>query len=382
VPKGCPRAPPTPAATARRGSDFPETLLPRLVRDTADGLQEGAPEAWLFHGRKVTLVDGSTVSMPDTDENQAEYPQHGNQEPGCGFPIARVVVLIALATGAVLDAAIGPRKGKLSGESTLLRSLHGRLARGDILLGDRCFCSYFEVATLLGQGVDVVMRQHKNRPVDFRSGPRLGHDDHLVVGRKPQRARWMGPGAYAAIPETVTIRELRVRVAQRGFRTRVLIVMTTLLDAIEFPHDELATVYRARWHAELDIRSLEQALKMDVLRCKTPEMIRKEIRAHLLVANLIRGVMAEAARRHGVIPRGLSVQGARQTMEGFRSELSHARSADAEVWREVAWKAIARHRVGDRPDRVEPRVRKRRPKNYPLMHKPRWKLRKRLERAA
>ncbi len=361
---------------------LPETLLPRLVRDTADGLQEGAPEAWLFHGRKVILVDGSTVSMPDTPENQAEYPQHGNQEPGCGFPIARVVVLIALATGVVLDAAVGPRKGKLSGESTLLRGLHGRLTRGDILLGDRCFCSYFEVALLLSRGVDVVMRQNKNRPVDFRSGRRLGHDDHLVEWHKPQRANWMDQETYAAIPEAVTIRELRVRVAQRGFRTRTLIVMTTLLDAIEFPHDELATLYRARWHAELDIGSLKQTLKMDVLRCRTPEMVRKEIWAHLLVANLIRGVTAEAARGHDVLPRGLSFQGARQTIQGFRSELSHAGSSEAEVLREVALKAIASHRVGDRPDRVEPRVRKRRPKNYPLMHEPRPKPRKRLGKAA
>jgi hypothetical protein len=361
---------------------LPESLLPRLARDTADGLERGAPESWLFHGRSVTLADGSTLSMPDTPENQAEYPQHGNQAPGCGFPIARVVFLISLATGAVLDAAVGPRKGKLSGESTLLRGLHGRLTRGDILLGDRCFCSYFEVALLSGQGVDVVMRQNENRPVDFRSGHRLGHDDHLVVWRKPQRASWMDQEAYAAIPETVTIRELRVRVVQRGFRTRVVIVMTTLLDAAEFSHDELATLYRARWHAELDIRSLKQTLKVDVLRCKTPAMVRKEIWAHLLVANLIRGVMAEAARGHGVLPRDLSFQGARQTMEAFRSEQSHAGPAEAEVLRKVALKAIASHRVGDRPNRVEPRVRKRRPKNYPLMHKPRPKPRKRLAKAA
>jgi hypothetical protein len=361
---------------------LPETLLPRLVRDTADNLQRNAPESWLFHGRAVTLADGSTLSMPDTAENQAAYPQHGNQEPGCGFPIARIVVLIALATGAVLDAAVGPRKGKLSGESTLLRGLHGRLRRGDILLGDRCFSSYFEVALLSGQGVDVVMRQNENRPVDFRSGHRLGRDDHLIVWSKPQRASWMDQETYATIPETITIRELRVRVVQRGFRTRVVIVMTTLLDAGEFSHDELATLYRSRWHVELDIRSLKQTLKMDVLRCKTPGMVRKEIWAHLLVANLIRGVMAEAAREHGVLPRELSFQGARQTMEGFRSELSHAGPADAEVLRAVALKAIANHRVGDRPDRVEPRVRKRRPKNYPLMHKPRPKPRKRLAKAA
>jgi Transposase DDE domain len=361
---------------------LPEAILPRPVREAADGLQRDAPDAWLFHGRRVVIADGSTVSMPDTPENQAEYPRHGNQKPGCGFPIARIVVLIAPATGAVLDAAIGPRKGKLSGEGTLLRGLHGRLARGNILLGDRCFCSHFEVALLSAQGVDVVMRQNKNRPVDFRGGQRLGHDDHLVVWEKPQRASWMDPGTYAAIPETVTIREVRVRVTQRGFRTRVPIVMTTLVDAGEFSHDEPATLYRARWHAELDIRSLKQTLKMDVLRCRTPEMVRKEIWAHLLVANLIRGVMAEAARTHGVLPRDLSFQGARQTMEAFRGELSHAGPVGAKVLREVALKAIAIHRVGNRPDRVEPRVRKRRPKNYPLMHKPRPKPRSRLAKAA
>jgi Transposase DDE domain len=380
--RGLPPCSPDTGAYCKARRRLPEGLLPRLVRRTADRLRHGAPEPWLFHGRAVTLADGTTVSMPDTPENQAEFPQHGNQAPGCGFPIARVVVLIALATGAVLDAAVGPRKGKLSGEGTLLRGLHGRLTRGDILLGDRCFCSYFEVALLSGQGVDVVMRQNENRPVDFRSGHRLGHDDHLVVWSRPQRASWMSHEAYAGIPETVTIRELRVRVAQRGFRTRVLIVMTTLLDAGEFPHDELATLYRARWHAELDIRSLKQTLKMDVLRCKTPDMIRKEIWAHLLVANLIRGVMAEAAREHGVLPRELSFQGARQTIEGFRSELSHAGLTDAEALREVALGAIASHRVGDRADRVEPRVRKRRPKNYPLMHEPRPKARKCVTKAA
>jgi len=343
--EGLPPCSPDTGGYCKARQRLPETLLPRLVRDTADGLQEGAPGAWLFRGRKVTLVGGSTASMPDTPENQAEYSQHGNRAPGCGFPIARILVLISPAPGRPSTPrsararassparAVGPRKGKLSGESTLLRGPHGRLARGDVLPGDRCFCSYFEVAMLSGQGVDVVMRQNGGRPVDFRSGRRLGRDDHPVVWHKPRRASWMGHEAYAAIPETVTIRELRVRVARRGFRTRTLIVMTTLLDAGEFPHDELATLYRAMWHAELDIRCLNQGLQMDVLRCRTPGMVRKEIWAHLLAANLVRCVTAEAARRHGVLPRELSFQGARQTMEAFRSELSHARPDGAEGWR-------------------------------------------------
>jgi Transposase DDE domain len=361
---------------------LPETLLPRLVRDTADRLQQQAPAGWLFHGRAVTLVDGSTVSMPDTPANQDAYPQHGNQAPGCGFPIARIVVLLSLATGAVLDAAIGPRKGKLSGESALLRSLHGRLKRGDIALTDRGLCSYFEVALLLAQGVDVVMRQHTNRPVDFRSGHRLGHEDHTLEWTKPQRVRWMDPETYATIPETLTIRELRVRVVQRGFRSRTLIVMTTLLDAKEFSHDELAGMYRARWYAELDLRSIKQTLKMDVLRCQTPEMVRKEIWGHLLVYNLVRGLMAETAHRHELLPRQLSFQGARQMLEGFRVELNRASSDTVTGLVEVMLGVLSTLRVGNRPDRHEPRARKRRPKAYPLLREPRQKARKRLARAA
>jgi hypothetical protein len=379
--RGLPPCSPDTGGYCKARQRLPETLLPLLVRDTADRLQEQAPPTWLFHGRPVTLVDGSTVSMPDTPENQADYPQHGNQQPGGGFPIARIVVLISLATGAIRNAAIGPRKGKLSGESTLLRGLHERLTRGGILLTDRCFCSYFEIALLLAQGVDVVMREHENRPVDFRSGHRLGHDDHLVEWSKPQRASWMDAETYATIPETLTVRELRVRVVQRGFRTKVLIVVTTLRDAEEFSHDELASLYRARWHAELDLRSIKQTLKMDVLRCKTPGMVRKEIWGHLLVSNLIRGIMAESARRHRVLPRQLSFEGTRQMLEGFRVELNRASSTAVANLFEVMLGMISRLRVGDRPDRYEPRVRKRRPKAYPLMHKPRKEAKRRWARA-
>jgi hypothetical protein len=376
--RGLPPCSPDTGGYCKARQRLPETLLPRLVRETADRLGEHAPNAWLFHSRPVTLVDGSTVSMPDTPENQADYPQHANQQPGCGFPIARIVVLISLATGSVRDAAIGPRKGKLSGESTLLRGLHERLTRGEILVTDRCFCSYFEIALLSAQGVDVVMRENENRPVDFRSGHRLGHDDHLVEWSRPQRACWMDPATYATIPETVTIRELRVRVMQRGFRTRTLIVMTTLLDAQEFTHGELANLYRARWHAELDLRSIKQTLKMDVLRCKTPAMVRKEFWGHLLAANLIRGVMAESALRHGLLPRQLSFQGARQMIEGFRVELNRASSGQVAGLVEVMLRSIASLRVGDRPDRFEPRVVKRRPKAYPRMHEPRKVFKRRL----
>jgi hypothetical protein len=369
--RGLPPASPDTGGYCKARRRLPETLLPRLVREIAERIGERVSDAWLFHGRRVILVDGSAVSMPDTPENQAAYPQPSIQKAGCGFPVARVVVLIALATGAVLDAAIGRCTGKLTGEGALLRGLHGRLRRDDIVLADRYYCSYFEVALLQAQGVDLVTRLNKGRPVDFGRGRRPGKDDHLVEWARPQRASWMDKELYATIPETLTVRELRVRVGQRGFRTRVLIVATTLLDADSFSHAEIAGLYRARWHVEVDLRPIKLTLKMDVLRCKSPEMVRKELWGHLLIANLIRGVMAEAARRHGVLPRRLSFQGARQMLEGFRVELNGASPEAVEGLIEVILRMMSKLRVGDRPDRYEPRVRKRRAKAYPLMHTPR-----------
>jgi hypothetical protein len=375
-----PCSPDTGAYCKARGR-LPEALLPRLVRQTGEGLQEHAPEDWLVRGRRVVLVDGTTVSMPDTPANQAAYPQHVRQRPGCGFPIARVVVLLSLATGAALDAAMAPWAGKLTGENALLRSMRRRLRRGDILLADGYYCSYQEVAALLAEGVDVVMRQHGGRKTDFRRGWKLGREDH-VVGWERGRIRrpWMGLEEFRALPRELLLRELRVRVDKPGFRSRVLVVVTSLTDAAAYPPGELAALYRRRWHAELDIRSVKSVMGMDVLRCKTPAMVRKEVYGHLLAYNLVRCAMAEAARRHDVPPRELSFQGARQTIEAFRGELGGAEGDRGERLIEVALRAIASHRVGGRPDRVEPRVVKRRPKAYPRMQVPRALARKRLMR--
>jgi hypothetical protein len=383
VARGLPACSPDAGGYCKARQRLPESLLPRLARHVADRIGDQAPEPWAFHGRRVVIADGSTVSMPDTPENQAEYPQHSAQKPGGGFPIARIVVLIALATGCVLDAAIGAGKGKLTGEMALVRGLHGRLRRGDILVGDSYYSSFDEVVTLAGMGVDVVMRRHGGRPVDFRRGTRLGRQDHTVEWhRNRNRPGWMGREEFAALPRVLVMRELRVRVDKPGFRTRSLVVVTTLLDPAAFPAGELASLYRQRWHAELDIRSLKVAMRMDVLRCHTPAMVRKEFWAHLLAYDLVRGAMAEAACRHGQSPRELSFQGARQTLEGFRGELGRATRSDSVVLVEAALSAIAYHRVGDRPDRVEPRVVKRRPKAYPRMQVPRKVARKRLMRVA
>ncbi len=227
---------------------LPESLLPRLTRHLADRVGDHAPQAWRFHGRRVLIADGSGLSMPDTPENRDEYPQHWGQKAGCGFPLARFVVLICLATGCVIDAAIGASRGKLTGEMALIRSLHGRLRRGDILLADAYYSSFDEVVALAGMGVDVVMRRHGGRPADFRRGRRLGREDHAVTWRRNRnRPAWMGREEFARLPRERPMRELRVRTGRRGFRTRSFVVVTTLLDRSAFPTEELAGLYRRRW---------------------------------------------------------------------------------------------------------------------------------------
>jgi hypothetical protein len=234
-------------------------------------------------------------------------------------------------------------------------------------------CAWTEMVMLKQRGVDCVCRFTSHRKADFRRGQRLGEGDHIVRWPKPTKPRSIGREAYEALPESLTVRECRVRVEQPGFRARILIVATTLLDASEFTKDELATLYRARWHGELDLRSLKQTLQMDVLRCKTPGLVRKELWAHVLAYNLIRTIMAQAATRRGVEPRSISFKGAAQTLEAFQPVIALRGEDDA--FRGAPYErlldAIAGHRVGDRPDRFEPRRRKRRPKPYDRLMKPR-----------
>jgi hypothetical protein len=361
---------------------LPETLLSRLVPVSGQRLQQQTPLAWHWHGRAVKIVDGSGVSMPDTEANQQEYPQPGSQKPGLGFPVARIVVLLSLACGEVLAAAVGPLRGKNTSEPMLFHRLYASLERDDVILADRFYCSYWEIALLQGQGIDLVMRLHQRRQVDVRGGRRVGREDQLVSWTKPKRPAWMDEATYAGLPATMDIRVLRVCVPQRGFRTRAILVATTLLDAQVYPKEDLAGLYRARWHAELDLRSIKQTMQMDVLRCKTPAMVRKEIWGHLLVYNLLRAAMAQAALGHGVVPRQVSLQGTRQTLTAFHSLLAQMPSTTRESIVSIVLNAIASHRVGTRPDRYEPRACKRRPKPYPLLRVPRQQARARLAAAA
>ena len=359
-----------------------ESLLYGLMHQSGQRLQQQVPTAWHWHGRAVKIVDGSGVSMPDTEANQQDYPQPSSQAPGVGFPVARIVVVLSLACGAVLAAAEGPLRGKKHSEPMLFHSLYASLERDDVVLADRFYCSYWEVALLRGQGIDIVMRLHQRRQVDFRGGRRVGREDHVVSWTKPKRPAWMDEATYASLPATMDIRVLRVCVPQRGFRTRVVLVATTLLETQVYSKEDLAGLYRARWHAELDLRSIKQTMQMDVLRCKTPAMVRKEIWGHLLVYNLLRAAMAQAALAHGVVPRQVSLQGTRQTLAAFDSLVAQMPSTARESIVHIVLSAIASHRVGTRPDRYEPRACKRRPKPYPLLRVPRQQARARLAQAA
>ena len=243
-----------------------------------------------------------------------------------------MVAIISLATGVVRNLALGPYQGKETGETALFRTLWDGLEAGEIVLGDRCFASFFGIAGLIARGVDGLFRMHQRRKFDFRRGRRLGVEDHVVTWAKPERPDWMDEATYAQMPETLAVRELRVKVEQAGFRVDELVLVTTMLDAEGYTKEELADLFLKRWNIELDLRSIKCVLQMDVLRCKSPEMVEKEIWMHLLAYNLIRGVMAQAAEAHGEQPRHLSFKGALQTMTAFQDVLRRASPASGRPW--------------------------------------------------
>jgi len=358
---------------------LPEGLLARLTRNTGRQLQDQAPAAWRWRGRTVKVVDGSTVSLPDSPDNRRAFPPAQGGYRGGGFPVIRLVVLFSLAVGTVLDAALGPFHGKQTGETALFRTLHEHLTAHDVLLADRYYCSYWELALVRQRGAALVCRLHQRRRPDFRRGWRWGPGDHVVCWAKPKRPAWMDEATYAGLPEVMAVRELLVRVRQRGFRTRSLVVATTLLDPRQAPAEELALLYRQRWQAELDLRSLKAVMQMRILRCQTEALVRKELWAHLLAYNLIRTTMAQAARQHGLQPLDISFKGALQTLAAFAALLLAATASALKALCGCVTAAIVRHRVGQRPDRYEPRAKRRRPNpNPPPLNEPREKARARL----
>ena len=440
-------------AFCRARAKLPEAAFRRLVYQVADGCEDALPDEWRWKGRRTYLVDGCTVSMPDTPDNQAAYPQPNTQQPGVGFPLARLVVMLSLVTAMLGGLAIGPYSGKETGETALFRQLLERLRQGDVVVADCYFCSYFMICLLREQGVDLVARLHHKRTADFRCGRRLGPGDHIVEWPRPPRPEWMDEATYARMPTSLRIREVEVAVAQPNFRVEVFVVATTLLDADEYTRDDLANLYRERWLAELDIRAIKSSLGMDLLRCKSPEMVHKEIWASLLAYNLIRQTMLQAAYASGHSPRGMEENPAAggacaadsestgwpqgRNGEGTRAEDACAAACEsnhsprcrekkpaltaddcpetlesgrsprqlsftvamqklAASWvlapsleesatdelRRANQKHLAQHRVGHRPNRVEPRAIKRRPKPHKLLTQPRAEARAALQSRA
>lgn len=355
----------------RARAKLPEKVIRRLTCETADACEHAIPEHWLWRGRSVKLVDGSTTTMPDTEANQEAYPQHGSQKEGVGFPIARIVVLLSLATGMVCDMAIGPYQGKKTGETALFRELMGRLRWGDIVLADRYYCSYFMICLLMELGVDFVVRLHQRRRADFRRGRRLSQGDHVVVWTRPSCPEWMDEATYQRMPETIEVREVAVQVNQPGFRTDSFVVVTTLLDAEEYTKEDVAELYHKRWLAELDLKAIKCTMGMDILRCKTPQMVRREIWTCLLAYNLIRKTILEAAFQGGLSPRQLSFTAALQKIGASYTVLVLVDETVAARLIQQHLADMVGHKVGNRPNRVEPRAIKRRRKPFPLLTKPR-----------
>lgn len=363
----------------RARAKLSELALRQLVVETADELQSRADESWLWKGRHAKLIDGFTFTMADTEENQSEYPQAKTQRPGVGLPIARVCAILSLATACVTDLAVGPYKGKEASEVALFRQLLDSLDQRDLVVADRYYCSFMMLAMLMSRGVDACIRMHQRRHVDFRRGKRLGREDHLIEWHKPQqRPKWMDKSTYASMPEVITLREVRVEISGQGRRSHWITIATTLLDPAEYSKRDLAELYGFRWNVELDIRSIKTTLGLEHVNCKSPAMVRRHLWTTLLAYNLIRTITARTSLMYGGQPREMSFTSACQYVLSTWMLVSTGHCI-AETIR-LLYKQIAACRVGNRLGREEPRVKKRRPKSYPLMQLPRAELKAKLRK--
>jgi len=375
---GAPVCSPNTASYCNARSRLHTGVLRTLATRTAQQLQAGAAREWSWDGRRVFIADGSHVSMPDTPENQAAYPQPSAQRPGIGFPLARVAVLLSLATGACHDLAIAPYAGKGTGETSLLRAMYGTLQPGDVVLADALFDNYFLVCELRDRGVDLVARAQHRRVGSraLRSGP----GGQVLVWQRPNKPHGMTGEQYRTYPKRLVMRQVSVDARGKNNRAGRFKVITTILDAT-VDGGQIGSLYRRRWGGEIDIRSIKSAMRMDVLRCRTPEMVHKEIWAHVLAYNLLRTVMAVAASANGIEPRAVSFKGAKQAVAAFAPKIEAARPEDRAALIDALLAVVAYHRVGDRPGRWEPRARKRRPKPGSRLTQPRAAARLRQNRA-
>ncbi len=339
-----------------------------LAKRTAQELQKSVTDEWKWNGRSVFIVDGTHVSMPETPENQASYPQPEVQQPGIGFPMARLTVLLSLATGACHDLAIAPYAGKGTGETTLLRQMYDSLSPGDVIVADALFDNYFIACELRQRGIELVARVQAervgSRTVESRP------DGDIIVWQRPNKPRGMSGERYRSYPESLTMRHVSVDARGSNNRAEQFKVVTTIL-AASISGDQIGELYERRWDGEVDIRAIKSTMRMDILRCKTPAMVRKEIWTHLLAYNLLRTVMAVAASENAVEPRAISFKGAKQALTAFAPKLEAAKPEQRAGLVDAMLKAVAYHRVGNRPGRWEPRARKRRPKPGARLMQPR-----------
>jgi len=354
---------------------FPSAVMARLATEIGQNVHASADNAWHWRNRSVYLADGTSLSMPDTPENQLVFPQAKTQAPGIGFPIMRAVALISLPTGAVVDFAFTRITGKGTGEGQLLRGMLDTLNAGDIVVADRLFPSYITLAAMQQREIDIVSISHVTRVVDFSAGIQLGENDHIVEWHRPRYRPNVPREELIDLPETIPVREFTISIEGRDGEMQTAVVVTTITDPT-IPQKEIADLYWRRWNCELDLRSIKQSLHLDVLRAKTPVMVAKEIYAHLLAWNLLRGVMTAAAKRNDSLPRQLSVKGAMQAVESFTPAMMATDSGD--VLYNAFLTTVAAHRVGNRPGRLEPRYKKRRPSWRDYMTIPRSKSHRRL----
>lgn len=348
---------------------LPLGVYHRLLERVAEATRRATAGTRRWLGHRVWIIDGSSFSMPDTPALQAAFGQPGGQRPGCGFPVARWLALFDVGTGMLLRSAAAPLR---SHEMARCVGVSEDLRRGDVVLGDRGFCSYAHLALLARRGLHAVVRIHQRRSVDFTPGRSLprsrwlrarGDADQVVAWSKPKaKPAWMTAADFAALPAEVAVRELRYRIDTPGFRVREVTLVTTLLEAASYPAEALADLYRRRWQAEVNLRHLKTTMRMDVLHCKTVAGVLKELAMFALVYNLVRSVMAEAARARGVDPERIGLLDTARWLVG------------SEGGGDVTVLLVNPPRRG----RAEPRVVKRRPKQYLRMTKPRGTLRKSL----
>jgi hypothetical protein len=328
------------------------------------------PEQWCWKGKRVHLIDGTTATLPDTPANQADYPQQSGQKPGLGFPIVRMVGIICLSSGALLNASVGRYSGKGSSEQSLLRGMLDTFSPGDLVMGDAFFATYFLLAWMIEQGVDGVFEQlgARQRVTDFRRGQQLGPKDHLIEIFKPKKPDWMSQEDYERAPQSITVRELK---------TKGKVLVSTLLSPKAYPKHEMKELFKQRWHVELDLRNIKTTLGMETLSCKTPQMVEKEIWVYFLAYNLIRLLMSQSALLTDVLPRQLSFK---HTVQLWLAWSQNTQATGAQVDEGTLFILIAQKTVGNRPGRVEPRAVKRRPKPYPLLMEIRKKARERIRK--